>query len=229
VREPLKVFIGWDSKEPAAFAVCAHSILSRASLPISITPLTQPALRSAGIYTRERGATESTEFSITRFLVPAMCGYAGHALFLDCDMLIQADIVELWMHALANPDKAVMVCQHDYVPKAATKFLGQQQTVYPRKNWSSVMLFDASKCQALTPEYVNTATGLQLHRFQWLEDEQVGSLPLEWNWLVGEYERNDAAKNYHYTEGGPWFKQTAVGDHADRWYAERDAMLGRGL
>lgn len=227
MRQPLRIFIGYDSREPAAFAVCAHSILARAKLPVSIAPLTQPVLRSAGIYHRERDATESTEFSITRFLVPALCDFKGHALFMDCDMLVQGDITELWLHGAARPDLAVHVCQHDYTPKASTKFLGQTQTAYPRKNWSSLMLFNAERCQALTPEYVNRASGLELHRFQWIAEAEIGALPLEWNWLVGEYARNDGAKNYHFTNGGPWFKDSSIGDHADRWYAERDAMVGR--
>jgi len=227
MREPLRIFIGYDSREPSAYAVCAHSIIARAKLPVSIAPLTQPVLRSAGIYTRDRGMTESTEFSITRFLVPSLCNFKGYALFMDCDMLVQADITELWLQAAADPDRSVHVCQHEYTPKDATKFLGQTQTVYPRKNWSSLMLFNAERCQALTPEYVNRATGLELHRFHWIDDTEIGALPLEWNWLVGEYDRNERAKNYHFTNGGPWFRETAIGDHADRWYAERDRMMGR--
>jgi hypothetical protein len=222
---PLKIFIGYDAKEPAAFAVCAHSILTRANVPVSIVPLRQNALRSAGLYTRERGATESTEFSLTRFLVPALCGFKGDAVFMDCDFLIQADITELFAYPSAYPDKAVFVCQHDYTPKATTKFLGQTQTAYPRKNWSSLIVFRNEACTALTPEFVNQATGLELHRFLWAGNA-IGSLPLDWNHLVGEYPANPHAKGLHFTEGGPWFPDYRGVDHADLWFAARDAMLG---
>jgi len=247
-REPLRIFIGYDSKEPVAYHVLANSIMRRASCPVAITPLVQSALRAQGLYTRERGPTESTEFSMTRFLVPALCGYKGHAVFMDCDMLCQADVAELWdiiegsraetasarhrwamgdrpIPGQAPPAKAVLVCQHDYQPTATVKFLGQVNIPYPRKNWSSVMIFDCQQCEALTPVRVNILSGLELHRFSWLKDEQVGALPLEWNWLVGEYAPNPDAKVLHYTLGGPWFPDYRTCDHADAWFAEREAML----
>lgn len=219
----LRIFIGYDSKEPLAYAVLAHSILSRATIPIAIIPITRQSV--ARIYTRARGPTETTEFSMTRFLVPFLSGYEGYSVFLDCDMLCRVDILELWAEVLMQPDKAVLCCQHDYTPSSAVKFLNQPQTVYPRKNWSSFMVFDNARCQALTPDYVNTASGLDLHRFAWLDPpDAIGGLPLTWNWLVWEYPKNDDAKILHFTLGGPWFPETAQTDHADLWQAERLAM-----
>lgn len=225
---PLKVFIGYDSKEPVAFSVAAHSLLQRASKPVSIIPLVQSQLRAAGLYTRDRGATESTEFSLTRFLVPHLCDYDGLAVFVDCDVLFRADIYDVLLYVLANPDRHVHVCQHEYTPKASTKFLGQVQTIYPRKNWSSFMVFDTAKCRALTPAYVNTASGLELHRLHWVPDGLVGSLPLEWNWLVGEYPPNGAAHVLHYTDGGPWFDEYRNCDHAGEWRNGFSRMVGHG-
>jgi hypothetical protein len=147
-------------------------------------------------------------------------------MFLDCDMLALTDVYELVAYGLAYPDKAVLVAQHNYKPKTETKFLGQTQTFYEKKNWSSVMVFNNAKCSALTPEYVNTATGLDLHRFRWLHDKEIGSIPLEFNWLVGEYEPNPNAKILHYTLGGPYFDDYKNCDHAKEWFEERDAMLG---
>lgn len=224
-NEPLKIFIGYDSREPLAYHVLAHSILQRASVPVAIHPLVQSTLRTQGLYTRARGATESTEFSLTRFLVPALCGFRGHAVFMDCDMLCQADVAELW-DVILEQDVAVSVCQHDYTPTSATKFLDQVQTVYPRKNWSSFMVFCNAKCRALTPEYVNAASGLELHRFHWTTDAQIGALPLAWNWLIGPYAPNAAAKVLHWTDGGPWFEASRTAPHADAWFAELGAMLG---
>lgn len=226
-HSPLRVFIGWDSKEPAAFAVLADSIIRRATQPVSIVPLSLQSL--ARIYTRQRGPTESTEFSLTRFLVPFLSGFEGTSIFMDCDMLMQADIGDVLLYPLAEPGKAVYICPHDYIPKAATKFLGQQQTVYPRKNWSSFMVFDNARCKALTPAYVNSASGLELHRFQWIRDEQIGFIPLEWNWLVGEYAPNARAKNLHYTLGGPWFEETFDCDHAELWLEAAAKTMGEAV
>jgi len=221
---PFRVFIGYDRTEPVAYHVLSHSILTRATMPVSITPLFRDALAREG-FTRARGPLESTDFSISRFLVPHLSDYHGWSLFLDCDMLCTVDLAELIFEMLHQPDKAVLVCQHDYTPATTTKFHGQTQTAYPRKNWSSCIAFNNARCAALTPDYVNTATGLELHRFTWIQDEQIGTLPLEWNWLVGEYPSNNEAKILHYTTGGPWFAHYALCDHADLWRAERNAML----
>jgi len=198
--------------------VLAHSIQRRSSIPVSIGPVMRSQLQ--GLYTRERGATESTEFSLTRFLVPALSQYGGWSLFIDCDMLCRTDIAELAAYTQAAGDKAVLVCKHDYVPKTERKFLGQIQTKYPRKNWSSLMLFNNARCRALTPGYVNAASGLELHRFAWTEDALIGSLPLEWNWLVGEYPYRADAKIVHYTLGGPYFDDYKDCDYAAEWFDE---------
>lgn len=218
----LQVFIGYDPNETVAYHTLAHSILRRSSIPVSIAPLMRSQL--GGLYRRERGPTESTEFSLTRFLVPALSEYRGWSLFTDCDMLCRSDIAELAALARGNEDKAVLVCQHDYVPRTERKFLGQVQTRYARKNWSSVMLFNNPRCRALTPDYVNGASGLELHRFAWLQDAEIGALPLEWNWLVGEYPRNPDARIVHFTIGGPYFEEYRNCDYADEWFAERQQL-----
>lgn len=225
---PLRVFIGYDAREAVAYHVCAHSILTRATIPVTISPLVQPALRASGLYWRERGPTESTEFSLTRFLVPSLCGHAGDlAVYLDCDMLIRADLRELVTLAEEQPWKAVMVVQHDYAPRTATKMGGRPQTTYPRKNWSSMMVFRPDRCRALSPGYVNRASGLDLHRFAWCADEEIGGLPREWNHLVGEYPPNPGAKILHYTLGGPFLAAApSGGDHDREWLEERDQALG---
>lgn len=218
----LRIFIGYDSREPVAYHVLAHSIITRASAPYSITPLALPHLGRSYM----RGPGGSTEFTFTRFLVPYLSNYEGLALFLDCDILVQADITEVLLHQLLDPGRAVYVCQHDYTPRTSRKFLGAPQQAYPRKNWSSVMLFDNARCTALTPAYVNTATPADLHRLAWLADEQIGSLPLEWNYLVGEdHQSTEKPKAIHYTNGGPYFPEYAACEYAAEWYAERDAML----
>jgi hypothetical protein len=218
----LGIYIGYDPRESVAFYTLAHSILRRSSVPVSIAPLMQSQLK--GIYRRDRGPTESTEFSLTRFLVPHLSGFAGWSVFMDCDMLCRVDISALMAETQRQPDKAVLVCKHDYVPKTERKFLGQVQTKYARKNWSSLMVFNNARCRSLSPDYVNSASGLELHRFAWTEDQAIGELPLEWNWLVGEYADNPAAKIVHFTIGGPWFDGYRGCDYAGEWFAEYESM-----
>jgi hypothetical protein len=217
----LSVYIGYDPRESVAFYTLAHSILRRSSIPVCVAPLMQSQLK--GLYTRPRGPTESTQFSMTRFLVPALSEYRGWSLYMDCDMLCRTDIAELAART-AETEKSVIVCKHDYEPKAGRKFLNQVQTKYPRKNWSSLMLFNNERCRGLTPQYVNSASGLDLHRFAWVEDGLIGELPLEWNWLVGEYDCNPAAKIAHFTLGGPYFDEYRQCDYADEWFAEFESL-----
>ena len=218
----LQVYVGYDPREAVAFYTLAHSILRRSSIPVSIAPLMQRQLKR--LYTRPRGPTEATEFSLTRFLVPALAGYRGWSLFMDCDMLCRADIAGLAAEIERQPDKAVLVVKHDYVPKTERKMLDQVQTKYPRKNWSSLMIFNNERCRALTPEYVNSASGLELHRFAWTDEHLIGELSREWNWLVTEYDYNPDAKIVHYTLGGPWFDDYRDCDYAAEWFAEFDSM-----
>jgi hypothetical protein len=220
----IRVFIGFDSVETVAFHVLAHSIHVRASEPVSVTPLMLSQL--ADVMTRDRHELQSTEFSFSRFLVPYLCDYEGWAVFMDCDMLVLDDMAELWK--LRDDKFAVQVVKHDHVPEETTKFLGQPQSKYEKKNWSSVMLFNNAKCKALSPEYVNTATGLELHRFKWLpSDEEIGDIPHRWNHLVGydEIVPVGEVSNLHYTIGGPYFDDYKDTDYAAEWLTERDAML----
>ena len=220
----IRVFIGFDPPETAAFHVLAQSIHARASEPVTIAPLMLSQLK--GVMTRERHPLQSTDFSFSRFIVPYLCDYQGWAVFMDCDMLMVDDIAKLW--ALRDDRYAVQVVKHDHVPSETTKFLGQPQSRYEKKNWSSVMLFNNAKCRTLTPEYVNTATGLQLHRFQWLQsDDLIGDIPHRWNLLVG-YDKRRPLKdvsNLHYTIGGPYFREYRNTDYAKQWFDERERML----
>ncbi len=220
----IRVFIGFDTVETVSYHVLSHSIQARCSEPVSITPLMLTQL--SGLMTRERHNLQSTEFSFSRFLVPHLCDYQGWALFMDCDMLVLDDMADLWK--LRDDNFAVQVVKHDHVPKETTKFLGKPQSKYEKKNWSSVMLFNNEKCKALTPDFVNTATGLELHRYQWLDgDHLIGDIPHRWNHLVGYDETVPVGEvsNLHYTIGGPYFDDYKDTDYAAEWFAEKDAML----
>lgn len=218
----IRVFIGFDAREAVAFSVLSYSIHARASLPVSIAPLMLSQLRDT--CWRERHPLQSTDFSFSRFLTPYCCDFSGWSIFMDCDMLARDDLAKLW--ALRDERYAVQVVQHAHVPRESTKFLNQPQTKYEKKNWSSVMLFNNARCKALTPEYVNRASGLELHQFKWLGDDALlGALPPRWNHLVGYDEKDPAAALVHYTTGGPYFPQYRTCPFADEWFAERDRML----
>jgi lipopolysaccharide biosynthesis glycosyltransferase len=212
----LDVYIGFDRQEIVAYHVLCQSIMERCSAPVRFTPINLASVKP--FFDREILSQQSTEFSFSRFLTPYLSDYDGWSLFLDCDMVARADFAELF--ALADDRYAVMVAKHDYVPKSEIKFLNHQQAKYPKKNWSSVMLMNNARCRALTPQYVSTASGLQLHQYHWLDDEAlIGDLPLEWNWLVGEYDYNPAAKLAHFTLGGPYFEGYEDADYAEEWRA----------
>lgn len=221
----IRVFIGYDPREAVAFNVLAHSIQVRASEPVAIAPLMLSQLGS--VLTRDRHPLQSTDFSFSRFLTPYLSGYTGWSVFMDCDMLVLRDIAELWK--LRDERYAVMVVKHNHVPKESVKFLGEPQSKYEKKNWSSVMLFNNARCRALTTDYVNRASGLELHQFKWLEtDDLIGALPNMWNHLVGYNPGRTDAALVHYTLGGPYFPEFAECEYADAWRAERNAMLYAG-
>lgn len=218
----IRIFIGFDPRESVAWHVLTHSILARSSMPVSFIPLALPNLQS--VFWRERHPLQSTDFAFSRFLTPYLSGYEGWSLFMDCDMLVQDDIAKLW--ALRDDRYAVMCVKHDHQPAEAVKFLNAPQTRYAKKNWSSVMLFNNSACHALTPEYVNTATGLELHQFKWLPDEGlIGELTRQWNHLVDVNPHEDAPSNLHYTLGGPYFHEYAECEYSREWKQELQATL----
>lgn len=219
----LNIVIGFDRNEHVAYHVLAHSIMRRASKPVAITPLYLPQLIAAGIYKRERDPKQSTDFTFSRFLTPWITsGCGGRSVFMDCDMLCLGDIHELDKLCSDQMYKDVCVVQHDYVPNPNPKFLGQVQTTYPCKNWSSLMVFNGHRIavRKLTPAYINEASAMDLHRFKWAHEDGVGSLPLEWNHLVGEYAPNPAAKLVHFTRGGPWFEPNHDVEFSDDWWEE---------
>tara|TARA_B110000503_G_scaffold69653_1_gene108553 strand:- start:1683 stop:3398 length:1716 start_codon:yes stop_codon:yes gene_type:complete len=226
----LKIFIGWDSREDIAYQVCKQSIINTTSVPVEITPLKQRLLKREFMYWRKSDKLASTEFTFTRFLLPELTKFEGWALFIDCDFVALDDVKKLFDQ---RDDKyAVMCAQHDYTPKKGFKMDGQVQHVYPRKNWSSMMLINCGhpSNKVLTRELVNDndIDGAYLHRFSWLQDNEIGKLSHEWNWLVGWYKepKDGKPKFLHYTEGGPWFEQYQNCEYANEYYkVERKVLL----
>lgn len=217
----IPVFIGYDPREALAFSVLAYSIQARASQPVAIAPIMLSQLR--GVMTRERHPLQSTDFSFSRFLTPYLSNYSGWSVFMDCDMLMLDDVANLF--ALRDDRYAAMVVKHDHVPKEQRKFLDQPQSAYQKKNWSSVILFNNAKCRALSPEYVNKASGLELHQFKWLDsDDLIGAIPDRWNHLVGYSAPRKDASLVHYTLGGPYFDEFRDCEYSAEWRAELKSM-----
>jgi lipopolysaccharide biosynthesis glycosyltransferase len=215
--KPIPIFIGYDPREAIAYHTCANSIIRHASKPVSIIPL---ALNLFDDYS-ETHTDGSNHFIYSRFLVPHLMDYIGWAIFMDGDMIVRDDIVKLW--DLREVDKDVMVVKHDYETKMQTKYLGSKNENYPRKNWSSVILWNCNSHpnRKVTPKFVQNATGAELHRFTWLKDERIGELPAEWNWLPDEYGENPDAKLLHYTLGTPSFHEFANTPMGSEWHRER--------
>ena len=234
----MKVFIGFDGREPEAYEVLKYSINRQTKEKVEIQPLKHRKLREKGLFTRPwittpkgywqdiiDGKLFSTEFSHTRFLVPKLMNYKGWGLFIDCDMLFTSDILKLF--AKADPAYAVQVVKHNYRPKTQTKMDGMPQEGYYRKNWSSCILFNCghAKNKALTPEKISTAPGSWLHQFGWLADSDIGHLGYEYNWIEESSPANIKPALIHYTLGGPWMRDDdgrPIKDvaFADLWEAE---------
>ena len=222
----MKIFVGYDPREDIAYQVCEYSI-KKHTPGAEVIPLKQSDLRAAGKYFRSVDRLASTEFTFTRFLVPSLCDFEGWAVFMDCDTLVKTNLSELF--ALANDDYAVQCVKHEYRPNKTVKMDNCKQTVYPRKNWSSVMLFNCAheKNKKLTVDFISdeNLTGAYFHRFSWLEDELIGEIDHRWNFLTDWYADAEDAHILHYTEGGPWFKNYRHCAFNEDWKAMLIEML----
>jgi len=228
----MQIYIGFDPRETAAFAVAARSAAYHTNPKcFPVRGLVLDLLRAKGLYTRptEKRLGKlydvisehemATEFAISRFLVPQIAE-AGWALFMDCDMLVRANLGELWRAANTSENRkyAVMCVKHNHEPENTEKMDGQVQSRYPRKNWSSFMLFNCDHpANKELPRLVNKVPGRDLHRFCWLDDAEIGELGPEWNYLVGHTETNIDPKVVHYTDGGPWFAGFEDVEYAHEW------------
>ena len=224
---PNKVFVGYDSREDIAWQVCRHSILRHSDNAVDVIPLRQSVLRELGLYNRPVDVGASTEFSLTRFLTPYLAADTGWVAFCDCDFLYTTDVRRVFQGL--DPSKAVYCVQHNYVPTYAVKMDGKRQVSYPRKNWSSFILFNCAHpdVRALTPDVVNSSSPAFLHRFEWVRsDDAIGALDLDWNFLEGEYPNPfRTPRAIHYTNGGPWFEEWKDCGYAELWLHERDLYL----
>ena len=214
MNETINIVVGFDQREAIAYHTFTQSIIEKSSVPIFFTPLAVNTLKGY----RETHTDRSNDFIYSRFLTPYLNNFHGWAIFADGDMICQSDIKELW--DLRDESKALQVVKHDYVTKVSRKYLGNINENYPRKNWSSLILWNCGhpKHKILTPDFIAHQTGQFLHRFSWLDNNDIGDLPKEWNWLAIEYPQNNSAKIIHYTLGTPCFKDYRNTDMADIWF-----------
>lgn len=228
----MNIYIGYDSREDLAYQVTNYSIKSK-SPNANIHPLKLKELREKNLYTREEDKLGSTEFTFSRFLIPSLNNYKGWALFCDCDILFLEPVEELF--SKANDKYAIMCVQHDYKPTSETKMDGKIQSIYPRKNWSSLVLWNCGHPanKKLTSDLVNhpDTTGKYLHRFSWLQDDEIGEINHEWNWLVGWYKepQDGTPKAIHYTEGGPWFSDYRFCEYSEIWKEYLSEMMNSNI
>lgn len=211
----IDVVVGYDKREAVAYHTFCQSVISTTQHPVRFTPLLRDTLHAT--HNKFDG---SNDFIYSRFLTPYLMGYKGWAIYADGDMICREDIGKLW--DLRDERYALLVAKHQYKTKHPVKYLGNKNEDYPRKNWSSLILWNCehSANRLITPTRVAGLTGEFLHRFQWLHDGEIGDLPITWNWLVSEYPKNEYAHLYHYTIGTPCFKEYKNCDHGNVWYRE---------
>ena len=222
MNEKINIVVGFDQRESVAYHTFTQSIIEKSSLPVSFIPLAINTLKGY----EETHKDKSNDFVYSRFLTPYLNDFKGWAIFADGDMICQADIKELL--DLKDQSKALLVVKHEYETKAHQKYLGNTNENYPRKNWSSVILWNCAhpKHSVLTPNFIASQTGKFLHRFSWLEDSDIGELPPEWNWLAIEYPENRNAKLIHYTLGTPCFKDYRGTEMSDIWHEAQKRIVG---
>ena len=219
---PFKIFIGYDPREKIAFHVLSQSIIEHSSIPVSISPINLSNLRK--FYKRKKRIKDSTEFSISRFLTPYLSDYKGYSLFIDCDFIIRDDVAKLLKIVKSDSKKVLWCVKHNYIPKNKIKFLNEEQLIYNKKNWSSFVIYNNKKCKILTPIFIERANGLYLHQFRWTKDHLIGSLPKEWNVLIGEQKIPKNFKSLHYTVGGPYFKKYRKSLGSNFWFKYKKIM-----
>lgn len=227
------IYIGWDPREEAAFAVARHSVLRHMSQSIPVHSLVLNDLVRQGLYKRPieyrndgkqmwdtlSDAPMSTQHANARFLVPHVAK-TGWALFMDGDMLARGDLSQVFEGL--DDDKAVYCVKHVHAPPPGIKMDGQLQTLYARKNWSSFIIFNCAHeaNNALTLDIINSLPGRDLHRLCWLDDSEIGTLDPKWNFLVGHSDPSIDPMIVHHTSGTPDMPGYENEPYADEWRAE---------
>lgn len=212
----MNIYIGHDSRFPEATKVCEKSIKDNSGkLEHNIKFLDKAILFRLSIYDREDVPGESTEFSFTRFYVPLLSQYSGISLFIDNDFVFKCNPSEMEKYLKNKP---VAVVKHKLDNVHNNKMGGVENKSYPKKCWSSLMLFNNSKLKHLTKEYLDNASPADLHQFAWVDEKDISEIPRSYNHLVGYYKKHNKIKAIHYTQGGPWFKEYKNSELSEEWW-----------
>ena len=213
MNEIVDIVVGFDQRESVAYHTFTQSVIENSTVPVRFLPLSISSLSNY----KEVHKDGSNEFIYSRFLVPYMMNFKGWAIYADGDMVCLEDIKKLWN--LRDNKYAVQVVKHDYKTKITEKYWGNKNEDYPRKNWSSLILWNCEHeaHKILTPDFIQNQSGAFLHRFSWINDDEIGSLDKEWNWLAMEYEEKEPINLIHYTIGTPCFKEYEKKSLSQHW------------
>ena len=213
MNEIVDIVVGFDQRESVAYHTFTQSVIENSTIPVRFLPLSMSFLSNY----KEVHKDGSNDFIYSRFLVPYMMNFKGWAIYADGDMVCLEDIKKLWN--LRDNKYAVQVVKHDYKTKITEKYWGNKNEDYPRKNWSSLILWNCEheSHKILTPDFIQNQSGAFLHRFSWVKDEEIGELQKEWNWLAMEYEEKEAINLIHYTIGTPCFKEYENKSLSQHW------------
>jgi len=205
VEAPIRVYVGTTASQELAFQVLAHSIRRHASMSVEIIPM-----RDLPVPIPKRPECRPrTPFSFSRFLIPALAGYRGRAVYLDADMLVFADIASLWQTSLNGADVLYI----------------EQPVASARPDQFSVLLMN---CETLRWNIEGIVRGLDdrryayedlLHGFCVVPHERLAAgLPPSWNSL--ERYRAGETSLLHYTDmhRQPWVSLDNPRGHL--WIAE---------
>lgn len=212
--DPIKMVVGYDPREAVAYHVFCQTVLEKTTRPVLFLPLVQQSFEGY----KETHSDGSNSFTYSRFLTPYLMNYRGWAIFADGDMVCNDDINKLW--SMRDPQKAVQVVKHNYKTKSNKKYFGSKNEDYPRKNWSSLVLWNCEhpENRIIDPKFISQQSGSYLHRFSWLGDNLIGEIPVEWNWLAIEYPPDHSASLIHYTLGTPCFDEFRDSELAEHWH-----------
>ena len=221
MNDIVDVVVGFDQREAVAYHAFTQSVIEKSSIPIRFLPLN---INSLNAY-KETHRDGSNEFIYSRFLVPYLMNFKGWAIYADGDMVCLEDIKKLWN--LRDNKYAIQVVKHDYKTKIKNKYWGNKNENYPRKNWSSLILWNCEhkSHKILTPDFIQKQTGAFLHRFNWIKDSEIGDINKEWNWLAMEYEEKQDINLIHYTIGTPCFEEYQNSSLASYWKTSFLSML----
>lgn len=109
----IKIFVGCaaNNEDLESQAVLHWSLKKNASEPFIIRSMQLSKNPASDFYSNGKAGWQisnwTTPFSGFRWAVPELCGFEGHAIYMDSDIIVKGDIAELW-NAPFEPGKMVI-------------------------------------------------------------------------------------------------------------------------